>query len=61
MTSPYADTYPTYRQLGWLGTLPVPARQKTPPPDGFTGWDGHYPSGADAHAFTEEPSGQAPT
>ncbi|MGH3709459.1 MAG: DUF3987 domain-containing protein [Pseudonocardiaceae bacterium] len=55
MSSPYADTYLIYRKLGWLGTLPVPARQKTPPPDGFTGWDGHYPSGADAHAFTEEP------
>lgn len=54
MTSPYADTYHLYRQLGWPGTLPVPARQKTPPPDGFTGWDGHYPSGADAHAFTQD-------
>jgi hypothetical protein len=48
-------TYLLYRQLGWPGTLPVPARRKTPPPDGFTGWDGHYPSGTDAHAFTEEP------
>jgi hypothetical protein len=55
VTSPYADTYLLYRQLGWPGTLPVPARRKIPPPDGFTGWDGHYPSGADAHAFTEEP------
>lgn len=55
MTSPYADGYLLYRHAGWTGTLPVPARQKTPPPDGFTGWDGHYPSGADAHAFTEEP------
>lgn len=52
---PYTDAYLLYRKLGWLGTLPVPARKKWPPPDGFTGWDGVYPSGADAHAFTEEP------
>ena len=55
MSSPYADGYLLYRHAGWIGTLPVPARQKTPPPDGFTGWDGYYPSGADVHAFTEEP------
>jgi hypothetical protein len=55
MTAPYGDTYSLYRQLSWLGTLPIPARQKWPPPDGFTGWDGVYPSGADAYAFTEDP------
>jgi hypothetical protein len=55
VTRPYADAYQIYRQIGWPGTLPVSARQKTPPPDGFTGWDGHDPSDADAYAFTEEP------
>jgi hypothetical protein len=54
VTSPYADTFLLYRQLGWSGTLPVPAGQKIPPPEGFTGWDGIYPSGADAYAFTED-------
>jgi hypothetical protein len=29
-----------YRAKGWMNTLPLPAREKTPPPAGFTGRDG---------------------
>lgn len=39
MTSarPFADSVGTYRAFGWRGTLPLPAGQKSNPPDGWTG------------------------
>jgi len=33
-----------YRSAGWSGVLPLPARQKHPPPVGFTGWLGKWPT-----------------
>ena len=46
----------TYRGKGWSGTLPLGSRSKFPPPHGFTGYEGAWPSGADiaewrAHGF----------
>jgi hypothetical protein len=35
---------PHYLQLGWAAPLYMPVRGKTPPPDGFTGEDGRYPT-----------------
>ena len=35
-----------YRAAGWSAVLPLPPRQKTPPPDGFTGREGADPDDA---------------
>lgn len=43
----YADAVDLYRPRGWQGILPLPRGRKSPPPDGFTGYGGDYPSGAD--------------
>ena len=52
----YETAHGLYRKAGWSGVLPLPAGTKWPPPDGFTGWHGADPSGADSHAWaTEEP------
>ncbi|OZC29936.1 bifunctional DNA primase/polymerase [Gordonia polyisoprenivorans] len=50
--TPYADAARLYPALGWRGVLPLPARRKWPPPDGFTGADGVDPSGADVAEWT---------
>lgn len=42
----FSRAAPIYRQLGWLGTIPLPTGQKWPPPSGFTGADGVYPDDA---------------
>jgi Bifunctional DNA primase/polymerase, N-terminal len=34
----------TYREAGWPGVLPVPPRAKFPPPTGYTGHDGRWPT-----------------
>ena len=36
----FADHANAYRAAGLLGTLLLPAGQKSPPPSGFTGEDG---------------------
>ena len=33
-----------YREAGWPGVLPLPAGAKSPPPKGFTGHDGLWPT-----------------
>jgi hypothetical protein len=42
-----------YRAKGWVGTLPLPRAKKTPPPKGFTGDGGVWPSTADIAAWSE--------
>ena len=44
ITNPFAAAASRYRRLGWSGTLPLPWGAKTPPPPGFTGRDGGWPS-----------------
>jgi replicative DNA helicase len=46
-TTTYAEAVPIYRAQSWPSFLPLPRRAKVPPPSGFTGWDGAWPSGAD--------------
>lgn len=41
------DRAEEYRQLGWSGTIPLPPGAKWPPPNGYTGQAGAWPSGAD--------------
>jgi hypothetical protein len=49
---PYATAANAYRHNGW-SPLPLPHGHKKPPPDGWTGRDGAWPSGADVHAWSE--------
>lgn len=44
MTGPYAQYAKKYRELGWLGTLPLPPGLKHPPPKGFTGSGRPHPT-----------------
>jgi hypothetical protein len=52
--STYADAHTLYRAAGWTGPLPLPDGAKWPPPDGFTGWHGAYPSGADSQTWIDD-------
>lgn len=50
----YASAHLLYRRAGWASPLPLPAEVKFPPPDGFTGWHGLDPSGADSQAWIDD-------
>lgn len=52
------DRAEEYRQVGWTGTLLLPAGQKGPPPRGFTGADGAMPTPADIAAWRAEHNGE---
>lgn len=43
-----------YRAAGWEGTIQIPLGKKSPPPPGFTGTGGLWPSSADVHAWGED-------
>lgn len=43
--TPYGSYSAAYLANGWAGVLPLPERQKTPPPAGFTGWNHPQPEG----------------
>lgn len=53
ITTPYASAWDTYWRHGWRGIIPLPAARKVPPPDGYTGYDGAYPSYADCHTWAD--------
>lgn len=58
--NPYKDAAWCYREAGWEGILWVPLGAKKPPPPGFTGQSGIWPSGADITEWAEEyPPGSA--
>ena len=40
------DEAEAYRRVGWSGTIALPARSKAPPPEGYTGADGRWPTPA---------------
>lgn len=40
----YARGASIYREAGWRGVLPLPPGDKKPPPKGFTGYDGEWPT-----------------
>lgn len=48
----FASAAPIYRSLGWAGTLPLPAGQKSNPPDGYTGGAGVDPDDAMVAAWS---------
>lgn len=49
----YREAHPIYREAGWIGPLPLPGGEKWPPPEGWTGWHGQYPSYADSDAWCD--------
>ena len=52
--NPFKETAVAYRQRWWAGTLPIPYRQKHPPPTGFTGHAANYPNADDIAQWTAE-------
>jgi hypothetical protein len=52
----FADHAAAYRAAGWVGTLPLPAGQKFPPPSGYTGDGGIWPSDQDITAWSNRAS-----
>ncbi|HWP62817.1 MAG TPA: bifunctional DNA primase/polymerase [Candidatus Binatia bacterium] len=48
-----------YRAAGWAGTIPLPAGRKRPPPAGFTGAAGRWPSDADVAAWLRQYGAEA--
>lgn len=52
---PYASAAPLYHARGWAGPLPV--RGKWPPPTGWTGTNGAWPSYPDLMAWIDGPEG----
>jgi putative DNA primase/helicase len=54
--APFASAVDIYRHGGWEGTLWTPKGEKWPPPTGFTGYDGRFPT-ADDVAFWRRESG----
>lgn len=40
----YADHVQAYLDAGWQGVLPLPPGSKGPPPEGFTGYQGVWPT-----------------
>src|SRR3712207_4897598 len=51
--SSFAGHAGAYRAAGLLGTLLLPAGQKFPPPSGFTGEDGRWPTEEDIAAWND--------
>jgi len=50
----YADAAEDYWTAGWHGVLPLPPGSKWPPPNGWTGDKGAYPSYPDVLAWVED-------
>lgn len=55
-TNPFADAATGLRRLGWMGTVPLPFRKKSPPETGWTGAKAGrvYPSGPDVQEWIDE-------
>lgn len=43
-----------YINAGWDAPFPLPAGKKFPPPDGFTGYEGRYPTNEDVDRWIEQ-------
>lgn len=50
----YAEAAPRYWHKGWSGALPLPARRKQPPPEGYTGYTALTPSWPDIWEWCEQ-------
>lgn len=54
MTAVYSAAALDYWHAGWRGVIPLPANTKGPPPDGYTGAGGTWPSYPDVMAWAED-------
>uniref|UniRef100_A0A5Q5CIZ3 DNA primase/polymerase bifunctional N-terminal domain-containing protein n=1 Tax=Mycobacterium sp. (strain JLS) TaxID=164757 RepID=A0A5Q5CIZ3_MYCSJ len=54
--SPFGRSVNRYRLAGWLGTLPLPAGKKNPPPTGYTGHQASHPTRAQIAAWVGDPA-----
>ncbi len=54
LDTPYADAFAHYWDNGWRGILPLPVAQKYPPPNGYTGATGDWPSYADCQTWADQ-------
>lgn len=52
--SPYRDTANLYRVAGWRGPIPLPYKEKHPPPTGWTGHAAPYPTDDHIRDWTNE-------
>src|SRR5215469_4544999 len=50
----YGEAAPSYLDAGWVGPLPLPAGEKSPPPKGFTGEDGVDPNSEQIDIWREK-------
>lgn len=50
----YANVAPVYMELGWPSVLPLPAGQKWPPPEGFTGQRAELPPPEQTNAWRRD-------
>lgn len=55
--TPYGTSAADYWAAGWRGVIPLPRGAKVPPPDGYTGAGGIWPSYADVMAWAEDQPG----
>lgn len=53
-SNPYTTSYALYQSLGWQGVIPVAYLDKAPPPDGFTGFDGKWPTKGRAERWASD-------
>jgi len=54
MSGPYASSALDYWRAGHRGALYLPPAKKGPPPVGYTGWGGRWPSMADIAGWVED-------
>src|SRR5947208_218638 len=52
----YARGAQLYRNAGWRAPLPLPPTSKSPPPKGFTGYDGQWPDDGQIEKWINESS-----
>lgn len=56
----FLDIAAPWRDAGWIGTIPLPARQKNPPPTGWTGRNAGFPDDAQISAWSQMSQYQEP-
>lgn len=53
---PFVNGAPLWREKGWLGTIPLPAKSKNPPPVGWTGRAAGFPDDEQTDDWSSDPA-----